>query len=214
VSCVGVTFAGATLNNSVATTKNLSDKSTAIATTAFVHTIMPTGMIVMWNSTAASIPAGWQLCDGSNGTPNLRGQFIVGAGGAYSVGDQGGATSVTLDATQMPIHTHGLSGSYTTTAAGAHSHSVSDPGHNHVIGIQGGNGSVNAANSLVGDPSQDTGRRTGSSATGITIGSAPDHTHSVSLTGSTLSAGGSSGVTQAHENRPPYYALCYIQKMY
>jgi microcystin-dependent protein len=174
---------------------------------------MPIGMIVMWNSTAASIPSGWQLCDGSNGTPNLRGQFIVGAGGTYTPGDQGGSATVTLDSTQMPIHTHGLSGTLTTSAAGAHSHSVSDPGHTHNLsgstiapgsGAQSGSGYSVSASTLT----------TTSSATGITVGTAPDHAHSVALTGSTLSAGGTGGVTQAHENRPPYYALCYIQKMY
>ena len=38
-----------------------------------------TGMIIMWNSTVASIPSGWVLCDGNNSTPDLRDKFIVGA---------------------------------------------------------------------------------------------------------------------------------------
>ncbi len=37
-----------------------------------------TGMIIMWNSTVASIPSGWVLCDGNNSTPDLRDKFIVG----------------------------------------------------------------------------------------------------------------------------------------
>ena len=37
------------------------------------------GMIVMWNGTVATVPAGWFLCDGNNGTPDLRDRFIVGA---------------------------------------------------------------------------------------------------------------------------------------
>ena len=211
-------FTLANLINSVATTKSANDSTSAVATTAFVHSVLPTGIIVMWNSTASSIPEGWQLCDGSNGTPDLRGQFIVGAGGSYAFGDTGGSASVTLSANAMPIHTHVLSGSLTTGSAGSHSHSatVTDPGHNHTIGIQGGQGSVNAANSLVGDPSQDTGRRTNSKTTGISVSLSTvlDHSHSLTLSGNTQSAGGSGGTTQPHENRPPYYALCYIQKMY
>ena len=211
VNGVGVSFTTATLNNSVATTRNVTDKSTGIATTAFVHTVVPIGIIVMWNSSAASIPAGWQLCDGTNGTPNLRGQFIVGAGGTYNPGDQGGAASVTLDVTQMPIHAHTLSGTINTSASGGHTHTIRDDGHTH------------AGGTLRSDLSGSQGPATGSVAwgvalssatTGITINAVADHVHSVSLSGSTLSTGGSGGTTQGHENRPPYYALCYIQKMY
>lgn len=38
---------------------------------------MPTGGIIMWSGTIASIPAGWNLCDGSNGTPDLTDKFII-----------------------------------------------------------------------------------------------------------------------------------------
>jgi hypothetical protein len=41
---------------------------------------VPTGGIIMWSGTIATIPAGWALCDGSNGTPDLRNRFIAGAG--------------------------------------------------------------------------------------------------------------------------------------
>jgi microcystin-dependent protein len=122
VAGVNNTFTSANLVNSIATTKTANDSTTAVATTAFVHAVLPTGIIVMWNSTAASIPAGWQLCNGSNGTPDLRGQFVVGAGGSYTPGDTGGASSVTLSANAMPIHTHELTGSLTTGSAGAHGH--------------------------------------------------------------------------------------------
>ena len=40
---------------------------------------VPPGTIVMWSGSIASIPAGWQLCDGTNGAPDLRDQFVVGA---------------------------------------------------------------------------------------------------------------------------------------
>ena len=51
---------------------------------------MPTGGIIMWSGSTGSIPTGWALCDGSNGTPDLRSRFILGAGGTHSVGESGG----------------------------------------------------------------------------------------------------------------------------
>ena len=75
--------------------------------------VVPTGTIVMWSGAVADIPEGWALCDGTGGTPDLRGRFIVGAahddgdgGSGYAVGMTGGADSVTLTTQQMPEHTH------------------------------------------------------------------------------------------------------------
>ncbi|MGJ0848633.1 hypothetical protein ACR77J_18340, partial [Tissierella praeacuta] len=47
---------------------------------------VPKGAILMWSGSIANIPEGWALCDGNNGTPDLRDRFIVGAGRAYSIG--------------------------------------------------------------------------------------------------------------------------------
>ncbi|MSR73246.1 hypothetical protein EXS61_01410 [Candidatus Parcubacteria bacterium] len=41
---------------------------------------IPIGGIIMWSGSVANIPSGWKLCNGNNGTPNLSGRFIVGAG--------------------------------------------------------------------------------------------------------------------------------------
>lgn len=220
VTGVNNTFTLANLVTSVATTKTANDNTTAVATTAFVHSVLPTGIIVMWNSTAASIPAGWQLCNGSNGTPDLRGQFVVGAGGSYTPGDTGGASSVTLSANAMPIHTHELTGSLTTGSAGGHTHTVTDPGHAHTTTFNRTSKSNNATPFMLSDPNVGENNNgsvalpTTSAATGISIAAALDHVHSLTLSGNTQSAGGTGGTTQPHENRPPYYALCYIQKMY
>jgi len=216
VTGVNNTFTLANLVNPIATTKSASDVSTAVATTAFVHSVMPTGIIVMWNSTAASIPAGWQLCNGSNGTPDLRDRFIVGAGTTYAFGDTGGSTSVTLTQATMPIHTHVLSGALTTGSAGSHTHTatatVTDPGHLHSVARGLGAAGVGGDALLSG-----SGFNSATSTTGITVNVGVDtalsHTHSLTLSGNTQSTGGSGGSTQPHENRPPYYALCYIQKM-
>jgi len=38
-----------------------------------------TGMVTMWYGDEEEIPRGWALCDGKNGTPDLRDRFIMGA---------------------------------------------------------------------------------------------------------------------------------------
>lgn len=92
--------------------------NTQVATTAFVTNALinrvPSGVIVMWSGSIASVPAGWFLCDGSNSTPDLRDRFIVGAGVTYTPGNTGGSANAIVVA-----HTH------TATS------SVSDPGHSH-----------------------------------------------------------------------------------
>jgi len=91
----------------------VTDDSTNIATTAFVRDILPTGVIVMWSGSIASIPSGWLLCNGTSGTPDLRDRFVVGAGSTYAVAATGGSANAVIVS-----HTH--------TAT------VTDPGHFHV----------------------------------------------------------------------------------
>ena len=67
---------------------------------------IPSGVIVMWSGSIANIPAGWALCDGTNGTPNLRDRFIVGAGNTYNPGDTGGEAFHRLTIAEMPRHEH------------------------------------------------------------------------------------------------------------
>ena len=54
---------------------------------------VPNGAIIMWSGTVATIPDGFSLCDGSNGTPDLRNRFVVGAGSTYAVGATGGSSA-------------------------------------------------------------------------------------------------------------------------
>ena len=56
---------------------------------------VPNGAIIMWSGTVATIPDGFSLCDGSNGTPDLRNRFVVGAGSTYAVGATGGSSATT-----------------------------------------------------------------------------------------------------------------------
>ena len=55
----------------------------------------PIGSITMWSGALVDVPAGWQQCDGTNGTPDLRERFILGSGGAVSPGQTGGVSEHT-----------------------------------------------------------------------------------------------------------------------
>ena len=67
---------------------------------------IPVGGIIMWSGSVANIPSGWKLCDGNNGTPNLSGRFIIGAGSAtYTPGATGGSKNAVVVA-----HSHLLGG--------------------------------------------------------------------------------------------------------
>lgn len=113
------------------TNSNLSFNSTTntLSATAFSgNGIIPVGGIIMWSGSIAGIPTGWALCDGSNGTPNLRDRFVVGAGNNYSVAGVGGTTDAIV-----------VSHNHTGTA------SVTDPGHFHTY--QRNNGAWNTGTS-------------------------------------------------------------------
>ena len=110
--------------------------------------LVPLGGIIMWSGLVANIPNNWQLCDGTNGTPDLRSRFIVGAGSTYAPGATGGADSVTLTTAQIPAHNH--TGS--TGGAGGHTHSASsgtagDHSHTGATASAGGHTHTGSANS-------------------------------------------------------------------
>ena len=112
------------------------------------------GMIMLWSGSIGSIPSGWYLCDGSNGTPNLTDRFIIGAGSSYAVNGTGGVSSVTLTTSNMPAHTH--------TAT------VTDPGHTHTSNAQ----QQNSSNQLAGGGGTTTASATAtinSATTGISV---------------------------------------------
>jgi len=50
-----------------------------------------TGVIVMWSGLISSIPAGWALCDGQNGTPDLRDRFVMGVSAGTNPGERAGS---------------------------------------------------------------------------------------------------------------------------
>lgn len=76
---------------------------------------IPSGLICMWSG--SEIPSGWNLCDGTNGTPDLRDRFIVGSGSEYTIGETGGEKEHTLTTDEMPSHSHNLT--YQVPASGS-----------------------------------------------------------------------------------------------
>ena len=67
---------------------------------------IPSGVVVSWYGDKANVPSGWVICDGTNGAPDLRDRFIVGAGNTYSLNATGGANTVSLTADQNGPHSH------------------------------------------------------------------------------------------------------------
>lgn len=112
---------------------------------------LPSGMILLWSGSIGSIPAGYYLCDGSNGTPDLRNRFIVGSGDTYAVNATGGSTDAIVVS-----HTH------TATSV------VTDPGHTHDWNGRYNTGNSYGANSG-GLINNTTANPTTSATTGITV---------------------------------------------
>lgn len=166
---------------------------------SYVDTRLPAGVIVLWSGAANAIPTGWYLCNGANGTPDLRDRFVVGAGSTYAVGATGGSADATLVS-----HTHTYSGS--TNSDGAHTHTITDPGHRHTYAAAIDGGGTYALGGSANFDIYET-MDTLASATGISINSSGS-AHSHAYSGTTASAGSSA----TNANLPPYYALCYIMK--
>jgi hypothetical protein len=151
---------------------------------------IPVGGIIMWSG--GSVPTGWALCNGNNGTPDLRNRFIVSSGSGYAVGATGGSADAVLVS-------HGHTATSTVTDTG-HSHlmnyqqkAVEDTGGAQVsdmrfAGGDGDGGSTNYAN--------ESGNIVGN-VTGVTVAT-------------TITAEGESGT---NKNLPPYYALAFIMRV-
>ena len=160
------------------------------------------GQVIMWYGNVNNIPAGWQLCDGTNGTPDLRDRFVVGAGTTYALGATGGATQ---------------SSAGTTGSAGAHTHTMATVGETTLTEAQlpvitlSVKGSFNQGGYDGGGNDFFRARASNGFSTGHgliqSFGGGQPHTHSGGLTDS---QGDHTHSTPAVATLPPYFGLYFI----
>lgn len=161
--------------------------------------LVPTGTIVMWSGTSDRIPGGWALCDGANGTPNLRGRFIVGAGPAH---DGQLAAYDPNTAGYADTHTHAIDvprQNVVTGAAGGHSHTPPAPWYDRSLVGDVAAAGVKRYNSI---------DRGGPSVESVRTSHDGDHVHQLSFDIPPFASGPSGG-----HNRPAWFALCFIMKL-
>jgi hypothetical protein len=177
--------------------------------------LMPAGAIIMWSGTA--LPGGWKLCDGTNGTPDLRNRFIMGTT-LGSAGQTGGANTQSVNTGSAGDHTHSLS----IASDGGHNHggvtgdtalSVAQmPSHSHPLGsgvpIKGSGYGYSGSQGVTPGTLSQTDAVGGGAGHSHPINTAGVHTHA----GSSLSSGGAHSHSVSVDVRPSYYALVFIQK--
>lgn len=167
----------------------IEDDTKTIVTSEWVkkwlRLICPPGTIVQWSG--SSVPEGWALCDGSNGTPNLIDKFIK---GGTSAGATGGHKEITLTVDNLPSHSHSMSGSAHTSTNGIHRHGIG-----YTSGELGDN--ANNRNNIIGSKTTYTDY-------------AGSHSHTIDLSGVSVSSTGNSKPVNIE---PQYYTLMYIMKL-
>lgn len=147
---------------------------------------IPEQLIILWYGGVDDIPAGWHLCNGEAGTVDLRDRYIVGAGGSYDPGATGGAWELTVSGT-VTVAGHAV----TVDEMAAHVHPYTDK-YNTTC-------STNTYYPAGGPP---TCARTTETGTTPAAGGNQEHGHP-----------GSYATVNSISLLPPYYALCYIQKV-
>ena len=155
---------------------------------AFTH-----GMVMMWDASIPDIPAGWHICDGTSGTPDLRDRFVLGAGGSHALGASGnlGQTSGSTSAGTPTINSPTIA----TANLPAHSHpfDYSNANSTAIIGVPG-----------FSLPSQFIFGGTGSGTRVAFAGTPTGSGTPLPITAAAL-AGHTHAITG-----PPFYALYYI----
>ena len=225
-SATNATNAAHATSADTATTAGTATNATSATSATTAGNGVPSGGIIMWSGAVNNVPSGWALCNGSNGTPDLRDRFVVGAGNAYAAAATGGAATVDVSHSHTgPSHTHTISAdtTLTTKSDGTHKHllpfgwtpnaiQVWTSGTDDTVWSSGWNGSNIAT---VG-----TGGIVGSGGMNAAYSNTDGaHSHALnshSHTGATGASG--TGVTSTAgsatlENRPPYYALAFIMKL-
>lgn len=193
--------------------------------------LVPSGVILMWSGSTDTIPAGWALCNGQDGTPDLTDRFILGAGKTYQPGTTGGADTVTPSVAARSAHAgiavQNAALSIWTGAAGtgigiqgttldgntlpSHAHTSIQPSEYR------DNGWGDSGNITFRSPTQKNGGYTGNSWAHAHGVSDPGHAHAVGSSehnhGVTDSGHTHALTAQAISTMPPYYALCLIIKL-
>jgi hypothetical protein len=168
------------------------------------------GIIKMYDGNVANIPYDHFLCDGTNGTPNLKGKFIVGYDSTdtdyNAIGKTGGQKN-------MPQHNHGITDpghAHLITDPG-HGHNITDPGHIHGVYVTGA--SLTPSGSTVvyaSSPGWSSTYDVASHTTGISVNShGTDITINGTTTGISTNNAGSGAISD--DNRPPFYTLALIK---
>ena len=114
----------------------------------------PLGGIIMWSGAISAIPTGWSLCDGSNGTPDLRNKFVL---GATNDGSDGTYPGISVSQT----------GGTADAVVVSHNHSITDSGHTHTQ--TGGGTDDDGGGNAPGGNSSGTMSNISTQTTGITI---------------------------------------------
>jgi microcystin-dependent protein len=199
-----VTNLAAPVNPSDAVPKSYAD--------ALISGNFPRGFIAMWFGTAATKPAGWLICDGTNGTPDMRNRMPIGAGDQTAYGQAGGNSFPVITVGQMPAHAHPVSdpGHAHSVYDPAHAHGVNDPGHAHSYITRGSLGTPQNGSAGGNWFYNDSSQTTGGSGTGIGIAAA---TTGISIYGSGTGVSlGNTGGNQAFDNRPAFMGVFFIMK--
>ena len=98
---------------------SVSSTSTTLAATPYAvkqaydkaNNALPSGSIIIW--TGSTIPNGWAICNGENGTPDLRNRFLVGAGSDGALGSTGGNKKISTNGNYYGV---GTSSNYVLTS--------------------------------------------------------------------------------------------------
>lgn len=125
---ISIIYGNVSVNNAPASAFHLTNKN--YVDNSINSAKLPIGSVIMWYGSSGSVPSGWQICDGTNGTPNLIDKFVFGAGGTQNYGNIGGTNSQTATTSSGGGHYH----TGNITANGSHTHDIviSDvPAHTH-----------------------------------------------------------------------------------
>lgn len=145
---------------------------------------VPIGGIIAYTGSLNTLPLNYHICDGTNGTPDLRDRFIVGAGSSYNLNTIGGTSTNILALNQLPNLADFL---------------------NKTIAVQGNN-QVNGSNNLVSNlPIRAWSWEYFQKNEG--------NTHGYFKNAFATIPGTSTSFGQPIENKPPYMALYWVMRI-